>query len=89
MRYLFSMSLRTLCFVLAVVTPSPLRWFFVAGAVFLPYVAVVLANATDRRHGSQPASFEVADVRRLGSSSADARVPPAGGSRPTTPTMPD
>jgi DUF3099 family protein len=31
--------------VLAVLTPSPWRWLFVAGAVFLPSVAVVLANA--------------------------------------------
>jgi hypothetical protein len=39
------MMLRTLCFVLAVVTPSPFRWFFLAGAIGLPYIAVVIANA--------------------------------------------
>ena len=44
-RYFFSMMLRTLCFVLAVVTPSPFRWFFLAGAIGLPYLAVVIANA--------------------------------------------
>ena len=44
-RYAWMMSLRILCFVLAVLTPSPWRWLFVAGAVFLPSVAVVLANA--------------------------------------------
>ena len=44
-RYFFSMMLRTLCFVLAVVTPSPFRWFFLAGALGLPYIAVVIANA--------------------------------------------
>ena len=44
-RYFFSMMLRTLCFVLAVVTPSPFRWFFLAGAIGLPYIAVVIANA--------------------------------------------
>ncbi len=43
-RYLVSMSVRTICFLLAVVTPSPYRWVFVAFAVFLPYVAVVAAN---------------------------------------------
>ncbi len=48
-RYLLSMAIRTLCFVLAVVTSGALRWSLVAAAVFLPYVAVVLANATDRR----------------------------------------
>jgi hypothetical protein len=44
-RYLISMSIRTLCFVLAVVTHGPIRWIFVAAAVVLPYIAVVMANA--------------------------------------------
>jgi hypothetical protein len=44
-RYLFSMSLRTICFVGAVLTTGPLRWVLVAGAILLPYVAVVMANA--------------------------------------------
>ncbi|TDD55287.1 DUF3099 domain-containing protein [Kribbella antibiotica] len=43
-RYAAMMALRVACFVLAVFTPSPWRWMFVAGAVFLPYFAVVLAN---------------------------------------------
>lgn len=43
-RYLISMSVRTICFVLAVVTEGPARWVFVGFAVFLPYVAVVVAN---------------------------------------------
>lgn len=44
-RYAWMMSIRIVCFVLAVVTPSPWRWIFLVGAVFLPSVAVVLANA--------------------------------------------
>lgn len=44
-KYTVSMSIRAVCLVLAVVVPGPLRWVFVAGAVLLPYVAVVLANA--------------------------------------------
>ena len=44
-RYFFSMMLRTLCFILAVITPSPYRWIALLGAVLLPYVAVVVANA--------------------------------------------
>jgi hypothetical protein len=49
-RYLMSMALRTLCVVGAVVVgPGWLRWVLVAGAVALPYVAVIAANATDRR----------------------------------------
>src|SRR6266540_4644509 len=48
-RYAWMMSIRIVCFVLAVLTPSPWRWLFVVGAVFLPYFAVVMANA--RRSG--------------------------------------
>jgi hypothetical protein len=44
-RYLISMTVRTGCFVLAIVTHGWLRWVLFAGAVVLPYVAVVLANA--------------------------------------------
>lgn len=44
-RYLFSMIIRTLCFLLAVALPSPYRWFALAGAMVLPYIAVVIANA--------------------------------------------
>lgn len=44
-RYLISMMVRTLCFILTVILPSPFRWFALAGAVFLPYIAVVVANA--------------------------------------------
>ena len=44
-RYAWMMSLRVVCFVAAVITPSPWRWILLVGAVFLPSVAVVLANA--------------------------------------------
>ena len=40
------MSIRTLCFVLAILFREHWStWVFVVGAVFLPYIAVVLANA--------------------------------------------
>ncbi|MEJ7705985.1 MAG: DUF3099 domain-containing protein [Nocardioidaceae bacterium] len=60
-----SMALRTACFVLAIVSSGALRWSFVAGAVFLPYIAVVLANATDRRQGTGPLPYVADDVLRL------------------------
>ena len=44
-RYFISMMVRTLCFILAVILPSPYRWFALLGAVTLPYFAVVIANA--------------------------------------------
>ena len=44
-RYFISMMVRTACFILAVVLPSPYRWIALFGAVVLPYIAVVVANA--------------------------------------------
>ena len=44
-RYFYSMMVRTACFILTVILPSPFRWFALAGAVFLPYIAVIIANA--------------------------------------------
>lgn len=49
LRYLISMLIRTVCFVLAVVASGPLRWVFVACAILLPYVAVVFANTASKR----------------------------------------
>jgi hypothetical protein len=52
-RYLLSMSLRTLCFVGAIIASlAGVHWLWpilIVGALVLPYVAVVLANATSRR----------------------------------------
>jgi hypothetical protein len=44
-RYFISMMIRTGCFLLTVILPSPYRWFALLGAVTLPYIAVVIANA--------------------------------------------
>jgi Flp pilus assembly protein TadB len=56
-RYLISMTIRTLCFLGAVITPWPWRWVMVAGAVLLPYIAVVMANA--HRNESESSGLEV------------------------------
>ena len=44
-RYFISMMIRTTCFILMVVLPSPYRWIALLGAAGLPYFAVVIANA--------------------------------------------
>jgi len=44
-RYFISMMIRTACFILTVVLPSPFRWIALVGALTLPYIAVVAANA--------------------------------------------
>ena len=52
-RYLLSMSLRTVCFVGAILASlAGIHWLWpilIGGALVLPYVAVVMANATSRR----------------------------------------
>jgi len=58
-RYLLSMGIRTACFVLAVVALGVLHWtvvgwVLVIAAVVLPYLAVVVANATKPRGGTHP-----------------------------------
>ena len=56
-RYLWSMGIRTVSFVLAVIALGVLHWtvvgwVFVIAAVILPYIAVVVANATRSRVGT-------------------------------------
>ncbi|MEV6286826.1 DUF3099 domain-containing protein [Kribbella sp. NPDC051770] len=57
-RYAWMMSLRVVCFVAAVLTPSPWRWILLVGAVFLPSVAVVFANAHQNRKLAGADSYE-------------------------------
>ncbi|NIZ93576.1 DUF3099 domain-containing protein [Kineococcus rubinsiae] len=66
-KYVIQMVIRTACFLLFVLVHHWIRWFFVAGAVFLPYVAVVLANAGRESKGPPPESFSVPEepVRQL------------------------
>ncbi|HHW84340.1 MAG TPA: DUF3099 domain-containing protein [Actinomycetales bacterium] len=65
MRYLFSMVVRTVCFALMMVTPSPWRWFFAAGAVIIPYIAVTVANAGRESERPKERSGIVVDQRSV------------------------
>lgn len=55
-RYLIQMGIRVACFIGAVVVDNWTRWLLAVGAVVLPYVAVVLANA-GRSRGEDPGTF--------------------------------
>ncbi|MFT4009828.1 MAG: DUF3099 domain-containing protein [Nocardioidaceae bacterium] len=51
-RYFVTMGIRTACFVVGVVAllsgwPAPLVWLLFLASLFLPYIAVVMANAGD------------------------------------------
>jgi len=56
-KYLVSMGIRTACVLAAIVVPGWPRWVFIAGAVILPYLAVVVANAG--RSNDEPGQTEV------------------------------
>lgn len=66
-RYVVSMTIRTLCFVGAVVVGDGwLRWVLIAGAFVLPYVAVVMANVAAPRIDGADLVKPAADNRELG-----------------------
>ena len=57
-KYLISMGIRTGCVLAAIIVPGWPKWLFIAGAVVLPYLAVVMANAG--RENDEPGSMGVA-----------------------------
>mgnify|MGYP006277307823 CR=1 FL=1 len=64
-KYLISMSIRTVCFILAIVIPGWPRVAFIVAAVVLPYLAVVIANA-GRENDDPPISTRaIVDSRAL------------------------
>lgn len=44
-KYFFSMSLRLVFFITAVLVEGPLRWILFTASLILPWAAVVIANA--------------------------------------------
>jgi hypothetical protein len=50
-KYTLAMGIRLACLLLFFFIDSWFRWFFVAGAVFLPWIAVIIANGgSDKSH---------------------------------------
>lgn len=53
-KYLFSMGVRTACFLIAVFVVSGwLRWALIVAAFILPYIAVVIANAGNSKENAR------------------------------------
>ena len=64
-RYTITMAFRTACFLLAVtVAHGWLQWALFAGAVFLPYMGVLLANQADEK-GARRTVTETSDAPQL------------------------
>lgn len=68
-KYLILMAIRMVCFVGAVFAHGWFRWTLVAGAVVLPWIAVLIANAVKRRYQQTDAKPSVPTAGSLGSPS--------------------
>jgi DUF3099 family protein len=64
-RYLISMGIRTVCFVLAVVAQGWLRWTLIVAALVLPYLSVVFANGGRERIEGMPVVSRADDQRAI------------------------
>jgi hypothetical protein len=79
--YLVTMGIRTVCFLLMIVVDGWMRWVFAAGAIFLPFIAVVAVNAVRPRVAGRvaPVLPRVDDTRLLTREAAPDDEPhPAG-----------
>jgi hypothetical protein len=51
-KYTIAMTIRVICIVAAIFVEGWLMWLAFAGAIFLPYFAVIIANAQGSKAGS-------------------------------------
>jgi len=64
------MGIRTICVIGAIFIPGWPRWVLIAGAVVLPYLAVVIANSGGSRKGKAPTDVRPQPVAALPASGA-------------------
>lgn len=69
-RYFYSMMFRTGCFIATIFLPNPWRWLTLAGALIVPYIAVIVANA-GRETIMRPESLGRTNHRAIGSPTMD------------------
>jgi len=63
--YVISMSIRVVCFVLALATTGVFRWVFFAAAFIIPYFAVVYANGGREPTQDAPTTLATGAKREL------------------------
>jgi bacteriorhodopsin len=76
-KYLISQIVRVVCIILAVVVQGWLMWVFFAGAIFLPYFAVVLANAQGQGSQTKALTKAVAPTLKIGADAFTFKDEPA------------
>lgn len=79
-KYTVAMTIRVICIILAMVVQGWLMWIFFAGAIFLPYFAVVIANGVGDGRSGKAASQAVAPTLVIDAASfATSETPKEGG----------
>jgi len=64
-KYTVAMSIRLACLLLFFFIPGWPRWLFVAGAVFLPWIAVIIANGGSDQVKASDALLDQAPLAEL------------------------
>ncbi|RAX49992.1 hypothetical protein DQ353_07515 [Arthrobacter sp. AQ5-05] len=84
LKYTISMSVRLACFIAAFFVHGWLQWVFLAAAIVLPYIAVVIANGGADLTKRQPAAefFEGDDPRLLTTGSTTPKEESTAGDAP-------
>jgi hypothetical protein len=78
-KYTIAMTVRVVCIVLAMVVQGWLMWVCFAGAIFLPYFAVVIANGVGNGSSKDSAPKAVAPTLVIDASSFTSTTKPADG----------
>lgn len=64
-KYALAMGIRMVCLILIFVVDGWFKIIAVAGAVFLPWIAVVIANGNDKAEGHSDALLDAAPLAEL------------------------
>ena len=64
-KYMWSMSIRMVCFGAALLTDGLIRWVFLGGSLILPWIAVVVANAGLENRLQKASTTEIIHPRAL------------------------
>lgn len=75
-KYTVAMTVRVICIILAMLVQGWLMWLFFAGAIFLPYFAVVIANASGNHTPRKPLAKAVAPTLTITADSFKAAETP-------------
>lgn len=80
-KYTIAMTIRVICIILAMFVQGWLMWVFFAGAIFLPYFAVVIANGVGAGNSKDSAPKAVAPTLVIDASAFTATTEPKDGQK--------